>query len=380
MYYSKYMNTICLTMLVNNDINDIEKCLDSVKEFIHYWVICDTGSTDGTQDCIQMFFEKYSIPGELHNEEWVNFGHNRSSLLNKAKTKADYLFVIDADEIFYGEPLFFNKINQKDIYSLMIKYDNIVSKRAMIFNSKYNWKYNGIIYDYPLCDKHILDKGEIFNCYIKTNIQGSRLKDKYKNNISILKEAIKKDPTNSRYYFYLANSYFYLEDYRNAKFYYFRRIEMQGWDEEVYYSMYKYAICKDKLKVSNDFEEVLYDFLKAFNYRKTRLEALYEIVKYYRLNNKPNIGYAYGMLGYQASKTIPNDILYVNIDIYKYKFIDELSLCAWWSKNYLLSLKLTNRLLSVKLPKEYIERYKKNLSFCHRKIRDEYNIDANSLN
>ena len=38
MYYSKYMNTICLTMLVNNDINDIEKCLDSVKEFIHYWL------------------------------------------------------------------------------------------------------------------------------------------------------------------------------------------------------------------------------------------------------------------------------------------------------------------------------------------------------
>ena len=45
--------TICLTMIVKNESKVIRKCIDSVRDYINYWVIVDTGSTDGTQDLIK---------------------------------------------------------------------------------------------------------------------------------------------------------------------------------------------------------------------------------------------------------------------------------------------------------------------------------------
>ena len=40
-------------MIVKNESKIIKRCLDSVKDHIDYWVIVDTGSTDGTQDIIK---------------------------------------------------------------------------------------------------------------------------------------------------------------------------------------------------------------------------------------------------------------------------------------------------------------------------------------
>ena len=49
----KSQPTICLTMIVKNESQVIRRCIDSVKDYISYWVIVDTGSTDGTQDLIK---------------------------------------------------------------------------------------------------------------------------------------------------------------------------------------------------------------------------------------------------------------------------------------------------------------------------------------
>ena len=48
--------SICLTMIVKNESKIIERCFDSVKDYIDTWCICDTGSTDGTQDIIKKYF------------------------------------------------------------------------------------------------------------------------------------------------------------------------------------------------------------------------------------------------------------------------------------------------------------------------------------
>jgi len=42
-------------MIVKNEGLVIEKCLGSLKHLIDYWVIVDTGSTDGTQRSLKIF-------------------------------------------------------------------------------------------------------------------------------------------------------------------------------------------------------------------------------------------------------------------------------------------------------------------------------------
>ena len=50
------MKNLSLCMIVKNEANIIKECFDSVIKFIDYWVICDTGSTDGTQEFIKNYY------------------------------------------------------------------------------------------------------------------------------------------------------------------------------------------------------------------------------------------------------------------------------------------------------------------------------------
>src|SRR5690242_19150411 len=96
MFYTRDQTTtlqqprkICLNMIVKNESAVIRRCIDSVRPLIDYWVIVDTGSTDGTQKIIKNHLK--DIPGELYQRPWKNFEHNRNEALTLAKGKSDYI-------------------------------------------------------------------------------------------------------------------------------------------------------------------------------------------------------------------------------------------------------------------------------------------------
>ena len=96
--------TICLNMIVKNEAHIICQTFDNLTKCFDfdYYVICDTGSTDGTQKKIVEYFEKLDISGEIHECKWKDFGHNRTEALEKAYNKTDYLFIFDADDKITG--------------------------------------------------------------------------------------------------------------------------------------------------------------------------------------------------------------------------------------------------------------------------------------
>ena len=73
------IKTLCLNMIVKNESHIIEETLTNILEYMEldYWVISDTGSTDNTKQIIKDFFKNKNIPGELFEDEWKDFGHNR---------------------------------------------------------------------------------------------------------------------------------------------------------------------------------------------------------------------------------------------------------------------------------------------------------------
>jgi glycosyltransferase involved in cell wall biosynthesis len=75
--------TICLNMIVKNEAHIITETFDNILKYIPltYWVISDTGSTDGTQEVIKDYFKSKNIGGELFQDEWRDFGHNRTLAL-----------------------------------------------------------------------------------------------------------------------------------------------------------------------------------------------------------------------------------------------------------------------------------------------------------
>ncbi len=71
--------TIGLCMIVKNEVSVIERCLASVRPWLDFWLIVDTGSTDGTQAKILEVMA--DMPGELHERPWRNFGANRTEAI-----------------------------------------------------------------------------------------------------------------------------------------------------------------------------------------------------------------------------------------------------------------------------------------------------------
>src|SRR6185369_10946241 len=75
---------ICLNMIVKNEVKVLPRLIRSVKDYIDYYVIVDTGSTDETIALIKREMSACGIEGEVHERPWVNFGVNRQQALELA--------------------------------------------------------------------------------------------------------------------------------------------------------------------------------------------------------------------------------------------------------------------------------------------------------
>src|ERR1700730_6382681 len=90
--------TICLVMIVKNESGVIERCLNSARPHIDSWIIVDTGSDDDT--CERVERTLIEVPGRLEHRPFVNFGHNRTELMELAyRQRSDWLLLLDADMV-----------------------------------------------------------------------------------------------------------------------------------------------------------------------------------------------------------------------------------------------------------------------------------------
>ena len=146
---------------------------------------------------------------------------------------------------------------------------------------------------------------------------------------------------------------------------------MGGWFEEVFYSLYSIGLCKEILGL--DFEkEVLPWYIKAYNYRKLRLEPLYRIVNYYIHKKQFKEAFGYGMLGYKIKNT--PDQLFITKDIYLWKFNDLLSRASSWLGLWEFSVDMIQTLITErKYPDNHHKRMLNNLKICRNQLIIERN-------
>lgn len=273
--------TICLNMIVKDEKDVIERCLSSVERLVDYWVIVDTGSTDGTQEIIKQHMQSKGIPGELHERPWVNFGHNRNEALELAKSKGDYLLFIDADEyILYQGDFHIPRLDQ-DFYHFPMRHGGYTYGKVQLIKSSLDWKWYGVLHEY--IDAQDAKTSDTLSGLITVyTTEGNRSKDpqKYLKDAALLENALQSEPDNSRYVFCLAQSYHNGGLFRPALENYRKRAEMGDGEQEVFWSLLQCAIIEDYLEEPMD--KVVASYYRAFDYRPSRLEPLYFLAVYYR--------------------------------------------------------------------------------------------------
>lgn len=312
-------------MIVRDEVAVIERCLVSVKSFIDCWVIVDTGSTDGTQDLIRRFMA--DLPGELHERPWINFGHNRTEALELAKSKADYILIMDADNIFCTPPGWFWPVLSADAYELTLLSSGVRYQQCLLVADHLRWRWVGVLHEYLTTDavhKTVALPGP----WVDRRHEGARSRDPltYRKDAAILEAALLVEPSNERYVFYLAQSWRDAGEPEKALAAYRRRVAMGGWDEEVWYASYEVAIQIERLGGSP--AEVRNAYLDAYQRRPTRAEPLYQLARYHRLRNEMVLAYLFAKQAVAIPR--PDDRLFLDESVYTWCSLDELATAAYW--------------------------------------------------
>lgn len=359
--------TLCLTMIVKNESKVILRSLESVKDWIDYWVICDTGSTDNTKELITEFFDKHNIPGELHEKEWENFGVNRSYVVQASQNKADYTLLMDADFILCVQDQNFKeelKKGAKDAYQ--IKYEGGLDYRQVLcVRTALKWAYKNPTHEY-IYSKEEKSRVNFDGFTFKHYADGGCRSDKFERDIRILSEELQKTPS-ARNTFYLAQSYKDTSQWDNAIENYDKRIAFGGWYEEMYYAYFQRGLCK--VKRGDDFWDYMGNLYQSYAFHNKRLEGLFELVRQCRRQKKYLLGYRLGK-GAMNNDYPKGDALFITGEIHNWMFLDELAMCAFYAGKHQRAIEIITKIINEKrCPDNQMSRMQKNLGMFRQGLR-----------
>jgi glycosyltransferase involved in cell wall biosynthesis len=352
---------IGLCMIVKNESHIVHEVLESTLALIDTFCIVDTGSTDNTIKIIRDFYEKHGMDGIVHEREWKGFGPSRSEALKLCDGMMDYILMIDADDlmVFPGDgnakKVMLRILNETapNACNVHIKRGTLEYERTQIFKASDNWRYVGVLHEYPTNDnpRNLIVKlpNEI---HMIGRTMGARTLEpgnKYAKDAETILKALETEPDNERYMFYLAQSYRDAGMPEESIKWYTKRYEIGRWAEERFIS----ALNLTRLLNSKEWA------WKAYEISPVRIESLVAYGACARMQR--NVTHeTLAMLLYASTIEKPKgQTLFLETDAYDWRVWDELSMCALiLGKHEITKMACTRLLKSGLLPTEHTDRVK----------------------
>jgi hypothetical protein len=354
---------ICLVMIVRNEAHVIERCLRSVRPLISRWCIVDTGSTDDTPARIEA--ELGDLPGTLHHSDWVDFGHNRSEALERAHGQGDWLLLIDADEeLIIDEGFNGPDDDTVDAWQILQRPGGGSEfYLPRLLRADRPWRFEGVLHEYLASDEPFEQAvlpglSQIGHFDSARNQRPQR--EKYLADAEVLENALREEPDNARYQFYLAQSLRDADEPARALAAYRRRAEMGGWAEEAYYALFETARLLERTGAPHP--EIVTAYLAAWNHRPSRAEPLVELARLHRERHEHAPAHLFAQRA--ASLPRPDDILFVDSHTYHWRAQDELALASYHTGHKQTATQIAQQLLrNPNLPNTERQRIQNNLKY-----------------
>ena len=312
----EHRRSVCLCMIVRDEADTIAAALRSCRELIDYWVICDTGSTDDTRSLIRNELE--GVPGELHADTWIDFGHNRNRLMERARGRSEYLLLLDGDETIEFTEGGLDDL-ALDAYTVaLMAQDREQVKRVV--RGTLPWRYVGGICEY-LESPLERNSGHLSGLAIRSAPPGQRQHRRWSWDRELLEGAVRADPTDARSAFHLARTLHVLalhtadgELLKTALEAYERRTGMGGSEEEAYYSLFQAGAIYEAL---DDWPSACERYLCAWQLRPRRLESVFAAAAGLLSQQLPRAAARFTALA-ETTLAVPDDALLVSPWIYEW--------------------------------------------------------------
>lgn len=307
-----------LVMIVKDEAAILPTTLPSILPFISHWTVVDTGSTDGTQAIVRSLLG--SVPGQLYERPWINFGHNRSEAFALAHGTGDWLLALDADMTLTIEPGF----TPPDVDALMIRMgtDDFSWRLPLVIKGSIPWKSVGIVHEYTT-----RVDGQPYSAAptdaIRVSYPDRSSPEKSAARMDLIEAEWHRRPDDARLTFYMAQSLRENGRLVEARAYYRTRANMVGYDQEGWYSAYRAAL------LAPSWQEQVTELLACWEQRTSRLEPLVDAMRLLNANNLHRAAYK---LGWDQVMFIgePPDGLFIHKSAWAWGLAFELGIAAWW--------------------------------------------------
>jgi len=325
---------ICLNMIVKNESKVIRRLLTSVLPLIDTYCICDTGSTDDTETIIREFFAEHNIEGRIVHEPFRDFGYNRTHALTQCDTMegVDYILLIDADMVLQVQSsveTLKRKLWANPAHYVFQGTEKFYYKNVRFVKHRSGMSYWGVTHEYVK-----VPEGTTYGMFEKDALfihdlgDGGSKADKYERDIRLLTQGLEQEPNNDRYTFYLANSLRDANRTEEAIAMFKKRVEIGGWIEEIWHSLYSIGKCYQKM---GEMEKAVYYWMEAYAVYPRRIENLYRIINHYRERGKNELAYSfYSMADKQRQLHPPQDYLFMEKELYDHKLDYELTIVGYY--------------------------------------------------
>jgi len=219
---------ITLCMIVRDEEEFIEQCLDSAFTLVDNAVIVDTGSKDNTMKKIKKLGHKV----ELRSFQWNNdFSEARN--FSVQKVKSDWILVLDADEVLNCNPKAIrNTLEDTQFDGFNLYLENIMDAEVSYSSFAYGRLYRNTGYSYVRAiHEHIqiskdklmdlnTDLCRVFHYGYSEKVM--KKKGKAKRNFKILKKELENKPNDPFVYYHMGATLGAMEDYETALGYFWK--------------------------------------------------------------------------------------------------------------------------------------------------------------
>lgn len=357
---------ISLCMIVKNEEDVLERCINSVKNMIDEVIVVDTGSTDNTISIAE------KLGAKIYNFQWIdNFASARNYAFSKA-TK-EYILWLDADDVFNRNDIDkFKELKSTldpKVDSVTMNYVLTLGNNGEFINSirrnrlvkrEKNFQWKGRVHEYLEVYGDILHS-DLNIIHQKNRTYTNRNLKIYESIVNLGEELSPRD------IYYYANELSDNGRYDEAIIQYEKFLDTKaGWVEDVKRTCMKLADCYSH---KSDLDNELKSILKALEYDVPNADICCRLGYIFLSKNNINTAIFWFRL---ATKSIPpkENMGFVNTNNYTYIPWIELCVCYCRKGDYKTAY-VCNEMANKFIPENASVLYNRNF------LKDK--IDVNEL-
>jgi glycosyltransferase involved in cell wall biosynthesis len=351
------MGKLALNFICKDESPVIENMLESAKDIVDLIVVNDTGSTDGTQQIIKNFGEKYGIPTYVFERPFDDFENSRNHAMQKLRDvvaelnwNADQVhgFWFDCDETLVIDSKFNKSQFTKDLYMINTYIGQMKYTRNTFFKVSKPFRWYGPVHEFIVCDEQNITSGLAENIHVDVKMTGNSwmgdIAEKYASHSYKLEAYINKNRQDPRWIFYTAQSWHdaaSIKDNkeeneerlrRSLKYYRERVSRTDGYAEEIYYAQYRVGTIMRILEEPWNLTHM--ELLKAYQIDPLRGESIKVIIDHYLQMGDWHMAYLYSKFAkstFHGKNPYPTRLLFVDEATYVWKFAEAHAAAAFYT-------------------------------------------------